>query len=106
MRLIVICCRISRSPATNTAPSGKWDVNGGVVWVNGVIVPTPNWNRPGAKGDPEVPLIDEGYSYRPPTMIKLNKGWNKVLIKSPVGSFKSHDWQTPVKWMFTFLLVK
>jgi coproporphyrinogen III oxidase-like Fe-S oxidoreductase len=51
-------------------------------------------------------LIDEGYSYRPPTMIKLNKGWNKVLIKSPVGSFKSHDWQTPVKWMFTFLPVK
>jgi len=24
----------------------------------------------------------------------------------PVGSFKSHDWQTPVKWMFTFLPVK
>ena len=97
---------LSRSPATNTAPSGKWDVNSSVVWVNGLIVPTPKWNRPGAKGDPEVPLIDEGYSYRPPTMIKLNKGWNKVLIKSPVGSFKSHDWQTPVKWMFTFLPVK
>lgn len=97
---------LSRSPATNTPPLHQWDVKGSAVWVNGLLVPAPNWNRPGAKGDPEVPLIDEGYSYRPPTMIKLNKGWNTVLVKSPVGTFKAHDWQTPVKWMFTFLPVK
>ena len=97
---------LSRSPATNTPPFNQWDVKGSAVWVNGLLVPAPNWNRPGAKGDPEVPLIDEGYSYRAPTMIKLSKGWNTVLIKSPVGSFKAHDWQTPVKWMFTFVPVK
>jgi len=97
---------LSRSPATNTPPLHQWDVKGSAVWVNGLLVPAPNWNRPGAKGDPEVPLIDEGYSYRAPSMIKLNKGWNTVLVKSPVGTFKAHDWQTPVKWMFTFLPIK
>ena len=97
---------LSRSPATNTPPLNQWDVKGSAIWVNGVFVPAPNWKRAGAKGDPEVPLIDEGYSYRLPTMIKLNKGWNTVLIKSPVGTFKAHDWQTPLKWMFTFVPVK
>jgi hexosaminidase len=33
------------------------------------------------------------------------KGWNNVLIKAPVGSFKGNDWQNPVKWMFTFVPV-
>lgn len=97
---------LSRSPATNTPPLDKWDVKGSKVWVNGQQVAAPKWQRPGAKGDPEVPLVDEGYSYRLPTFIQLNKGWNTVLIKAPVGSFKSHDWQTPVKWMFTFVPVE
>ncbi len=97
---------LSRSPATNTPPANAWDIKGSAVWVNGKLVPAPLWTRPGAKGDPEVPLIDEGYSYRAPTIIRLQKGWNSVLIKAPVGTFKAHDWQTPVKWMFTFLPVK
>jgi hexosaminidase len=35
--------------------------------------------------------------------IYLKKGWNDVLIKCPVESFKGKDWQNPVKWMFTFI---
>jgi hypothetical protein len=97
---------LSRSPATNTPPAGAWDVKGSMVWVNGKSIPPPQWTRAGAKGDPEVPLIDEGYSYRAPTSVPLEKGWNNVFIKAPVGSFKAHDWQTPVKWMFTFVPVK
>jgi len=97
---------LSRSPATNTPPAGAWDVKGSAVWVNGKMINPPSWTRPGAKGDPEVPLIDEGYSYRSPTLVPLEKGWNTVFIKAPVGSFKAHDWQTPVKWMFTFVPVK
>jgi hypothetical protein len=97
---------LSRSPATNTPPADAWDVKGSAVWVNGKLIPAPNWTRPSAKGDPEVPLIDEGYSYRTPTMIRLQKGWNTIFIKAPVGTFKAHDWQTPVKWMFTFVPVK
>jgi hypothetical protein len=48
-------------------------------------------------------LIDEGYEYREPTKIFLQKGWNTILIKAPVGSFIGSDWQNPVKWMFTFI---
>ena len=94
---------ISRSPATDSPPAGAWDNKNSAVWVNGKIVPPPSWTRPGQKGNMEIPLIDEGYAYRPPTRILLKKGWNEVLIKAPVGSFKAADGQNPVKWMFTFV---
>ncbi|HJY23082.1 MAG TPA: hypothetical protein VJ279_09370, partial [Hanamia sp.] len=57
-------------------------------------------------GNSETPLIDEGYEYHEPTKILLKKGWNEVLIKAPIGSFKGKDWQNPEKWMFTFLPVQ
>ena len=50
-------------------------------------------------------MIDEGYEYREPTKILMQKGWNTVLIKAPVGTFKG-EWQNPVKWMFTFVEFK
>lgn len=94
---------LSRSYASDTPPAGQWDQLESKVWVNGQSVPAPKWNHPGMKGDLEKPLTNEGYSYRPPTMIRLKKGWNTILIKLPVGSFKGSDWQNPVKWMFTFV---
>ncbi|MGZ3955084.1 MAG: beta-N-acetylhexosaminidase, partial [Flavisolibacter sp.] len=75
------------------------------IWVNGDRVEPPNWKHAGQKGNSEKPLVDEGYEYRQPTMVLLKKGWNSVLIKCPVGSFKGKDWQNPVKWMFTFVRV-
>ena len=54
------------------------------------------------RGDLEKPLLDEGYSFREPTLIPLKKGWNEVLIKLPVKDFKGRSWDNPVKWMFTF----
>jgi hypothetical protein len=54
------------------------------------------------KGNSEIPLLDEGYEYREPTKIPLKKGWNNILIKAPIESFKGKDWQNPVKWMFSF----
>lgn len=56
-----------------------------------------------AKGNSEIPLLDEGYEYRSPTKNFLKKGWNEILIKAPIGSFKGRDWQNPVKWKFTFV---
>lgn len=94
---------LSRSPATDSPPLGFWDEKGSEVWVNGSRVSPPNWKRAGMKGDSEIPLIDEGYEYRPPVKIFLRKGWNQVMIKAPVGSFKGKDWQNPVKWQFTFV---
>ncbi|MBL0233745.1 MAG: family 20 glycosylhydrolase [Chitinophagaceae bacterium] len=93
---------ISRSPSTDSPPENAWDERSSKLWVNGKIIEAPQWKRPGQKGNSEIPLQDEGYSYRPPVKILLNKGWNKILIKAPVGSFKGRDWHNPVKWMFSF----
>lgn len=97
---------ISRSQATDSPPVGAWDNRGSKVWVNEQIVSPPNWVRGGQKGNLEIPLIDESYESRKPTSIALKKGWNKVLIKLPVASFKGKDWQNSVKWMFTFVPVE
>ena len=54
----------------------------------------------------EIPLSDEGYEYRAPTMILLQKGQNKVRIKIPIKELKGKDWQNPAKYMFTFVPVE
>jgi hexosaminidase len=94
---------LSRSPATDSPTAGKWDEKGSTVWVNGKLIEPPVWKRGGQSGDLEIPLQDEGYEYREPTKIYLEKGWNNVLIKVPVGTFKGPNWHNPVKWMFTFI---
>lgn len=97
---------LSRSPATDSPMPGTWDNYESKVWVNGKIIDPPNWKHAGQKGNAEIPLIDEGYEYRVPIKILLKKGWNNVLIKAPIGSFKGTDWQNPVKWMFTFIQLR
>ncbi len=94
---------LSRSTATNSPLTGTWDDKQSQVWVNRNLITPPLWKRSGQKGNAEIPLTDEGYEYREPAIINLDKGWNTVLIKAPVGSFKGADWQNPVKWMFTFV---
>ncbi|HLF45921.1 MAG TPA: family 20 glycosylhydrolase [Chitinophagaceae bacterium] len=96
---------LSRSPATDSPPENAWDKKGSAVWVNGKLISLPKWKRSGQKGNSEIPLIDEGYEYRQPTKVFLQKGWNNVLLKTPVGSFKGTDWQNPLKWMFTFIII-
>lgn len=93
---------ISRSPNTDSPPDEAWDNKGSAVWVNGKRIEPPKWKRGGQKGDSEIPLVDEGYEYREPTKIFLQKGWNIVLVKAPVGSING-EWQNPVKWMFTMI---
>lgn len=92
---------ISRSPATDSPPAGAWNNLGGTLWVNGNEIAPPVWLRGGQRGNSEIPLMDEGYEYRVPTKINLKKGWNTVLVKVPITTFKGRDWQNPVKWMFT-----
>lgn len=97
---------LSRSPATDSPPADSWDEKGSKIWVNGTLIAAPHWKRGGQKGNSEIPLMDEGYEYRTPTKILLKKGWNEILVKAPVGSFRGKDWQNPVKWMFTFVEVR
>lgn len=94
---------ISRSPATDSPPANAWDNKQSSIRVNGMLIDPPNWKRGGQKGNSEIPLVDEGYEYRQPTEIPLHKGWNTVLVKLPVGTFKGKDWHNPVKWMVTFV---
>ncbi len=94
---------ISRSYASDSPEMGTWDNRGSQVYVNNHLIAPPLWKQAGAKGDLELPLIDEGYEYREPIKVRLQKGWNKVLIKLPIASLKGKDWKNPQKWMFTFV---
>ena len=94
----------SRSTATITAEAGTWDNRESKIWLNGNIIAPPYWKNAG-KGNSEVPLANQGYSYRAPTKVHFKKGWNTILIKLPVKSFRGKDWQNPVKWMFTAIPV-
>ncbi len=95
----------SRSPATDDPQAGEWDDKQSCLWLNAELIPPPHWDHAGEKGNAEIPLSDEGYSYRAPTIVHVKKGWNNILVKAPVGSFKGKDWQNPEKWMFTVVPV-
>lgn len=97
---------LSRSTFSDSPEAGTWDSKNSEIWVNSNKVNPPKWAHSGQKGNSEIPLFDEGYEYRAPTKITLEKGWNTVLVKCPVGNLKSKDAQNPVKWMFTFVEVQ
>jgi inhibitor of KinA sporulation pathway (predicted exonuclease) len=97
---------LSRSYATDPPPVGAWDTKGSAAWLNGVPVPPPAWARAGGRGHPEVPLVDEGYSYRTPTVLPVRKGWNHVWLRLPARAFRVRDSGNPEKWMFTFVEVE
>ena len=52
----------------------------------------------------ETPLGNENCVARPPLSVRLSKGWNKVLLKLPVGRFTTPEVRL-VKWMFTCVFV-
>lgn len=94
---------ISRSNTTPAPQRGTWDDRGSKVWINGTLVAPPEWKRSGRQPGWEDPLTDEGYAYRAPVMVILHAGWNTILVKAPVASFRATDWNRPVKWMFTVM---
>lgn len=61
------------------------------IWLNGERIPPPDWKTDGRLGK-EIPLVDQIYTSRPPTKIRLQKGWNTVLVKSA----------RTFKWVFSF----
>jgi len=91
----------SRSQAVDTPPAGQWDNHQSQIWVNGELIPPPNWLHAGQKGNLEIPLMDEGYEYRIPALVRFNRGWNTILVKVPIGNFAGKNWNNPEKWMFT-----
>lgn len=97
----------SRSGADATPPANEWDYNKSKIWINKEEIAPPSWKFPGRpSGLLEDPLVDEAYYYRPPHRIKVNKGWNEILVKLPVNDFDyMKDWQVPPKYMFTVIPV-
>lgn len=95
-----------RSEKDASPPAGQWDYKGSRLWVNAVEIGPPVWASPGAHpSGSEEPYQDEPYELRPPTPVQLKKGWNKVLVKLPVGAFSTHDTRL-VKWLFTCAFVQ
>ncbi|MCK0135450.1 family 20 glycosylhydrolase [Arenibacter sp. S6351L] len=78
---------------------GQWHTTQPKIWVNDQEILPPIWQQPGlGVNTDEIPFLDEDYFYRKPTIIKLNKGWNTVLLKVPHGG---NSW----KWMYTCIPV-
>lgn len=88
--------------------NGKWDANGGAIFINEKELSGPVWEKPGSHrylqptwGAPanEIPFADEEFFWsRPPASINLEKGWNKILVRIP-RSYKDQA------WMFAFVPV-
>ncbi|GAA3558885.1 hypothetical protein [Snuella lapsa] len=74
--------------------NGKWDANGGIIYLNDKELPGPQWQNPnwkpskqkgwGSAEDQEIPWSkEELYWTRQPFLLTLNKGWNKIVVKIP-----------------------
>lgn len=94
----------SRSEADLPPPAGKWDYRESRIWVNDREIAPPLWTATHRVKSNEVPLGNENCVARPPLAISLQKGWNKVFLKLPVGRFTSPEVRLQ-KWMFTFVFV-
>lgn len=72
--------------------------------MNGVEIMPPVWTATHRTASNEIPLGNENCVARPPLPVRLHKGWNKVLLKLPVGNFSLPEVRL-VKWMFTAVFV-
>ncbi len=94
----------SRSEMDLAPEQGEWDFKSSKIWINDTELLSPSWESTHTIKSNEVPLTNENFEVRKPTSVQLNKGWNKVLIKLPIGQFQSHHVRL-VKWMFTCVFV-
>lgn len=94
----------SRSENDLPPPQEKWDYKESKIWINGTEIKPPLWKSSHTVKSSETPLTNENFQVRPPLSVKLVKGWNKVLLKLPVGQFSTHEVRL-VKWMFNCVFV-
>ena len=90
----------SRSESDLPPLPGTWDYKGSRAWINGEEIMPPVWLNTNRVRDHELPLRNENCVSRPPIEISLQKGWNKLVLKLPVGRFSCRKTRL-VKWMFS-----
>ena len=96
----------SRSNRSDPPTANTWSTMKSKIWLNGQEINPPQWQHAGQEGHLEIPYADENYYFRKPTPVQLKKGWNEVLIKVPVGGFSSGIWYSPIKWMFSAMIIE
>ena len=89
----------SRSEADVAPQQGTWDYKGSRLWVNGEAIAPPRWLNAVGQRNIDLPLANENAASRPPLQIQLQKGWNQILIKLPIGRFTLPEIRLN-KWMF------
>ena len=94
----------SRSEKDLAPPQGEWDYRKSKILINDKPVMPPIWENTHSNLTNEISLKNENFSARPPLLVTLNKGWNKILLKLPVGKFSTPEIRLQ-KWMFTFVFV-
>lgn len=94
----------SRSEMDLPPLPGKWDYKGSRIWVNDEEILPPIWSATHTVKSNETPLGNENCVARPPLPVRLHKGWNKVLLKLPIGKFSVPEVRL-TKWMFTAVFV-
>lgn len=94
----------SRSEADLAPPQGKWDYRESLIFINDKEIAPPLWVNTHTQKSNEITLKNENFQARPPISVELNKGWNKVFLKLPIGKFSTPEVRLQ-KWMFTFVFV-
>lgn len=94
----------SRSEMDLAPLPDKWDYKGSRIWINDREILPPVWTATHKVKSYEVPLGNENCVGRVPLAVHLNKCWNKVFLKLPIGKFKMAETRL-VKWMFTAVFV-
>lgn len=94
----------SRSEQDLPPKQGTWDYRGSRVWLNDQEIIPPVWTAAHIAKSNEIPLGNENCVARNPILVQLEKGWNKVFLKLPIGKFSTPEVRLQ-KWMFTFVFV-
>lgn len=94
----------SRSEKDLAPPQGEWDYKESKIYLNDEPIAPPVWKNKHDNLSNEITLKNENFVARPPLTVTLNEGWNKVLLKLPIGKFATREIRLQ-KWMFTFVFV-
>ena len=94
----------SRSESDLPPRPGTWDYKGSKAWINGEEIKPPVWENTNTVRSNEIALRNENAVSRPLIEVMLDKGWNRLLLKLPVGKFSTPEVRL-VKWMFTAAII-